>query len=178
MYYWYFVLRSAHRYHSYRNFTWMSKIRKTIFRRIKGLTDDGFERLVEACPKMSEIDLSYCNTLSPQALLFLKRWCQLTVLNLRGYQSELDQLHHPNLENLNLSWCKHVDDATVGSIANGCPNLVGLDLAWSAKITGNAVHKLAATCPLLRSLNLRGCARVSPMTIQCLSGTSSIVIYR
>jgi hypothetical protein len=86
-------------------------------------------------------------------------------------------LQHNNLEELNLSWCKHVDDNTISQIAEGCPNLVHLDLAWCARITANAFHRLAQRCAALRTLNLRGCTRVGLLNLQYLSG-ASIVVYR
>jgi hypothetical protein len=129
------------------------------------------------CPKIKDLDLSYCNNITSACLgRVLKQWYCLEQLNLRGFQADLSLIQHDNLEQLNLSWCKMVDDCAVGIIAEGCPNLVGLDLAWNSKITGNSVHKLASKCKSLRSLNLRGCTRVSMLTIQYLSGASSMVI--
>eukprot|EP01127_Copromyxa_protea_P019967 TRINITY_DN6588_c0_g1_i1.p1 TRINITY_DN6588_c0_g1~~TRINITY_DN6588_c0_g1_i1.p1 ORF type:complete len:1889 (+),score=263.28 TRINITY_DN6588_c0_g1_i1:30-5669(+) len=144
---------------------------------IKDLTDSVLEKIAQGCPKIKELDLSYCGNITSECLgNVLKQWFCLEQLNLRGFQGDLSHIQHTNLEQLNLSWCKMVDDSVIGVIAEGCPNLVGLDLAWNPKITGNSVHKLASRCKSLRSLNLRGCTRVSMLTIQYLSGASSMVI--
>eukprot|EP01126_Amoeba_proteus_P065275 TRINITY_DN9253_c0_g4_i2.p1 TRINITY_DN9253_c0_g4~~TRINITY_DN9253_c0_g4_i2.p1 ORF type:complete len:392 (+),score=57.12 TRINITY_DN9253_c0_g4_i2:347-1522(+) len=144
----------------------------------KGLNDAVLVMLAEGCPKMKKIDLSYCNKITAACLgKVLRAWPLLKDLNLRGFSGELHELRHPNLENLNLSWCNMVDDAIIGVIAD-CSNLVGLDLAWNSKITANSVHKLASKCKSLRSLNLRGCTRVSMLAIQYLSRANGMVIYR
>jgi len=75
---------------------------------------------------------------------------------------------------LNLSWCKHVDDASLAHIAEGCSNLVSLDLAWCTRITSGGVQRLVHNCPSLRTLSLRGCTGVGMLY---LAG-ASIVIYR
>jgi len=145
----------------------------------KALSDVVLEQLAEGCPHIRDLDLSYCNKISSTCLSrVLRSWYNLEQLNLRGFQGDVRTLQHSNLEQLNLSWCKLVDDNFIGTLAEGCPSLVVLDLAWNSKITGNSVHQLAAKCKSLRSLNLRGCNRVSMLTIQYLSGASSMVIYR
>jgi len=144
----------------------------------KGLNDAVLTNLARGCPHITELDLSYCNSLTSDTLLpVLSQFRHLLSLNLRGYQHTLHHLHHPTVENLNLSWCKSVDDSTLATIAQACPNLMGLDLAWLPNITGNAIHNLAGACMSLRSLNLRGCTSVSMVTVQYLCG-ASIVIYR
>lgn len=91
--------------------------------------------------------------------------------------SSLFNIRHPNLEDLNLSWCKFVDDVMITELAEGTPNLITLDLGWCTSITANAFHKLAQKCKNLRTLNLRGCTKIGPLSVQYLS-TAPVVVYR
>jgi len=144
----------------------------------KGVTDYSLNKLANGCPNMSHVDLSYCTSVTVEGLKkAVGSWSNLKILNLRGlYQISTETVVHPNLQVLNLSWCKNIQDAAIAQIAAGCSSLVNLDLAWGGKITANAIHKLAQKLPMLRFLNLRGCTKVTFLTIKYLSG-GSIMIY-
>jgi F-box/leucine-rich repeat protein 2/20 len=151
----------------------------------KAIDDDCLLKLSIGCPNVMELDLAHCSTLSPRMLSqALKSWPRLVTLNLRGYtplRRSNEEPHvtikHPNLEDLNLSWCKFVDDAMIAEMADGTSSLISLDLGWCTSITANAFHRLAQKCRNLRSLNLRGCTKVGPLSVQYLSA-ASVVVYR
>lgn len=144
----------------------------------KGVTNDCLQNISAACPDIINLDLSYCN--NPNFTLdglqeVIGRWEELTVLNLRGINSFTNQsISHPNLQTLNLSWCKYMQDEALEGIAIGCPRLSSIDLAWCSKVTGSAVHRLAQRSQSLRTFNLRGC-RVPNITIQFLTHAGKMV---
>lgn len=158
----------------------------------KAIEDSTLLKLSIGCPDVMEIDLAGASLVSPQVLnKCLASWSKLVTLNLRGFtplirrqsdpdsssSSSLVHIKNPNLEDLNLSWCKFVDDAMITELADGSPNLITLDLGWCASITANAFHKLAQKCRSLRTLNLRGCTKIGPLSVQYLS-TAPVVVYR
>lgn len=158
----------------------------------KAIEDSTLTKLSIGCPDVMEIDLAGASLVSPQVLTrCLASWSKLVTLNLRGYtplirrqsdpssdaSSSLVHIKNPNLEDLNLSWCKFVDDAMIAELADGSPNLITLDLGWCTSITANAFHKLAQKCRNLRTLNLRGCTKIGPLSVQYLS-TAPVVVYR
>jgi len=166
----------------------------------KGLTNDCLESIAASCPDIVSLDLSYCNNPSftiegLQAVI--GRWEELSVLTLRGVNNYTTQsLAHPNLQTLNLSWCKYLQDealegkqqqqhstttSTLGAnicfpvgIAVGCPRLNSIDLAWCSKVTGSSVHRLAQRSQALKTFNLRGC-KVPNLTIQFLTHAGKMV---
>lgn len=163
----------------------------------KSLSDATLTQLSRSCSALVDLDLSHCTTVSLRALqAALPFWQQLTRLNLRGIafaqapegsldarmdamdtdsQSSVLRIEHYSLEDLNISWCKMVDDEVVGILAQGCPSLVSLDVAWCSQITANAIHQLTQHCPNLRTLNLRGCTRVGMLNYL---NDNPLVIYR
>ena len=159
----------------------------------KAIEDSSLQRLSIGCPDVMEIDLAGASLVSPQVLnKCLASWSKLVTLNLRGYtplirrqsdpssdssSSSIVHIRNPNLEDLNLSWCKFVDDAMIAELADGSPNLITLDLGWCSSITANAFHKLAQKCRNLRTLNLRGCTKIGPLSVQYLA-TAPVVVYR
>lgn len=61
---------------------------------------------VAGCRELRELDMSYCNNVSPQLLSqsdLFRRLSFLSTLTLRGYPHELTSLAHPYLERLVLS---------------------------------------------------------------------------
>jgi len=153
----------------------------------KAIDDNSVVKLSIGCPNVMELDLAHCNSVSVSKLQqALTAWTKLVTLNLRGYtplrrpaedQDAPIRLKHPNIEDLNLSWCKFVDDAMIASMADASPNIITLDLGWCTSITANAFHRLVQKCRNLRTLNLRGCTKVGPLSVQYI-GAASVVVYR
>lgn len=144
----------------------------------KGVTNASLEKLSNGCPGLIHLDLSYCTNVTIDELQkVLVKWQTLKILNLRGFhQLTTEAIQHPNIQSLNLSWCKNLQDSAIDQIAEGCPNLTCLDLAWAGKVTANAVHKLVQNVPTLTSLNLRGCTKVTFLTLKYLAN-GNITIY-
>lgn len=147
----------------------------------RGVTDACLLSIATECTQLNSIDLSYCNNplLTVQGLQrILDLLPSLQMLSLRGCSQIVDcQLAHPNIQTLNLSWCKNLQDEVLEGVSKGFPQLRSIDLAWCGRITGAAVHRLAQRTPSLRTFNLRGCSRVPALAIQILTHANKQV-YR
>jgi F-box/leucine-rich repeat protein 2/20 len=139
-----------------------------------GVTDLTLEKLAQL--SLKSVDFSYCNSMTAKGFIqTLPRWPQLKTLVLKGFNHlTTETIEHSFIENLTLSWCKHLEDKAVVSLVD-CPRLTTLDLAWCAKITGNSLHKLAQQCPLLKTLNLRGCNKIAYLTLKFLKASGRTV---
>lgn len=139
------------------------KLQTLVLTNCKGVSNESLQLISQNCPLIKSIDLSFCNVLSfPTLTQCLSQWPELRELSLRGYLAiEKAGFTHPNLENLNLSWSKNLDDTAVREIAQGCPMLQSLNLAYCSKIDSNCIQSLLQTRPLLSTLNLRGCNKIT-----------------
>ena len=136
----------------------------------KDITDSAIESLATFCPNIKILDLSYSKFISPVLLNHLIRyWPKLHTLHIRGYsQISVEGFNHPNLQHLDLSWCKNLVDTSIAKIATGCPMLESVHVTWCAKLTSNAIHTLVRKLPNLRTLNVRGCNKVSMLMMKHL----------
>jgi F-box/leucine-rich repeat protein 2/20 len=89
----------------------------------------------------------------------------------------VEEIKHPNLQVLNLSWCKNLSDEAIMKIVDGCPYLEALHLAWCSNISSNAILALVKKTTKLRILNVRGCNKVPMLMIKFLSASGKM-IYR
>jgi hypothetical protein len=146
-------------------------------RECKDVTNDALLALAKGCPHMNTIDLSYPKNLTIEAVnKALLYWPKLKTLTLRCFSSmAVEGIEHPNLQHLNLSWCKNLVDTAIAKIANGCPSLESLHVMWCSKLTSNSIHTLARKLPNLRLINLRGCNKVSSLMVKHLSSNGKII---
>ena len=72
------------------------------------------------------------------------------------------------LTNINLESCG-ITDVGTAAIRNGCPNLEFIDLSWCRNISSVALGKLVASCPNLKHFSSRGLANVTNQVLESLS---------
>jgi hypothetical protein len=125
----------------------------------------GIVALVQACPLISNLDLSGCFRLNRVLGKAVSKLSQLRVLNLKGCNQILPQSlihlfnanHLSLLEDLNLTDCvKGVTNDVLITLTNNCLKLKILNLVRCHEITGKGV-KAIANMKLLEKLDLTGC---------------------
>ena len=146
----------------------------------KNITQKSITQLVEGCQLMQTLDLSYCNQISLDYLFAtLSKWKNLKNLSLKGihqFTVQPNYLEHKNLEVLNLSWCKSINDDIIIQISKSFPRLNTLDIAWCSLITSNAILQLIRNQPQVATLNLRGCSKIPPLFVHKLSSTGRSIL--
>ena len=105
----------------------------------KSLTVNGLKLLVDTCPQLKSVNLSYCKVNSPGVLYMINKCSQLAEIDLTAYGS-----------------AAVVSPKTVVHIVNTCSgNLRSLNLSRNPPKGYNAVLKALATCcPNLECLDL------------------------
>lgn len=129
------------------------------------LDDQALHTLYQNCPHISDLSLLNCRFLSTDALkAALGDWISLKKLNLRAYHPSAGKtpftIESKYLEELNLSWCKLVDDMFLSDLVDSCPNLLHLDISWCTEVTSNGIYKFLRNSTELRTLNIRGCSKI------------------
>lgn len=107
-----------------------------------GLTDTSLAAL---CPNkqvsLQKINLSKCS-LTDKSLISLRNF-------------------FPNLNSINLSFCKLFTDSGLSALANSYPGLTSLNLEGCTQLSDEGLINLANYCPGLSSLNLSKCQGIS-----------------
>lgn len=146
---------------------------------VKGVTNSTLFKLSQGCQYVTNLDLSYCPNISVEGIQSaLNNWFYLTVLNCRGlHQLTTQGFHSPSLLELNLSWCRNLQDSFIDHLCNS-NNMAHLDISWAVQITSSSVHRLLQNLPNLRSLNLRGCSKVTTfISSRILPSLGDTIIY-
>lgn len=113
--------------------------------------DEGITFIMEHCPNLRHVDLSFYSLIGEGALASIAGNCG-------------------NLEILNLSQCDGLNDRGLAILASGCPKLIELNLTSCRNITHSGIQKLAEG-PLQR-LSL-WCCNVCDMAIEVLGAKPS-----
>jgi hypothetical protein len=141
------------------------------------LNDSAMENISFSCPLLRHLDISYVGReLSLDSIQkSINRMKNLVSLSLRGLLQFSEQsLTHPNIQSLNLSWCKNLKDSALISIVNGFPLLENLQLAWCSCISSISIQHLNQSINL-RLLNLRGCTQIPNALIKYLQTNGKIL---
>jgi len=77
--------------------------------------------------------------------------------------------HCPKLQRLNLDSCPEITDMSLKDLAAGCPLLTHINLSWCELLTDNGVDALAKGCPELRSFLSKGCRQLTDKAVMCLA---------
>jgi len=129
---------------------------------------------VEGALKLQELDVSWCESLTPDAIVDVVEKCpELKVCLLRVTISDDSVVRTiaencPKMEVLSLSRCASVTDASLVPLALGCPLLTYLDLGWCVPNTSGA-EAVIEGCSLLRYLSFQGCKNITAGVIALFS---------
>ncbi|KAL0075077.1 hypothetical protein J3Q64DRAFT_1387035 [Phycomyces blakesleeanus] len=113
------------------------------------LTDEAIQKIVCAAPKIRNLVLNKCYSISDAGLLAI---CELG-----------RYLHY-----LHLGHCSRITDFSVVQLAKNCTRLRYLDLASCSQITDRSVTELA-TLPKLKRIGLVKCTNITDQSIYALT---------
>ncbi|CAG8461219.1 9225_t:CDS:2 [Funneliformis caledonium] len=102
--------------------------------------------LVNLCPNLTILDISYCHQLHDSTLTH--------IANHLG----------SNLTTLNVSSCPKFTDVGFSALARSCKVLTSLDFSYT-DITDTALSKFAVTCPTIKWLNLKYCELLTDLSL-------------
>ncbi|CAL8470610.1 g10152 [Coccomyxa elongata] len=157
----------------------------------KAVTDLGIVQLAQGCPKLTHVDLTRCTRLGDAAYEALAKHCpeievlrlyatmpsahaiqgfhllrKLRIIDICGAHAASDAAVGSlgachELREANLTWCVHLSDAGVCTLARGCPKLESLSLHGIRRVTDAAIRALAKSCrESLHTLDTSGCTGI------------------
>jgi F-box and leucine-rich repeat protein 2/20 len=100
------------------------------------VTDEGFQKLIEGCPRLQDIDISG-TALSAAAIAALAHGC-------------------PQLLNVSIQNSVFLDNACFQAFADGCPSLQSIDFTDFQNLPSySGLIAIANNCPKLQCINIR-----------------------
>lgn len=137
------------------------------------VTDDSISRIALSCPKLTELDISYCYEITHESLVLIGRNCPNLKVLKRNLMNWLDPSQHQGIvpdEYLNA--CPQDGEYEATAIANSMPGLECLEIRFS-KLTAKGLNSICQGCPKLEFLDLSGCANLTSRDI--VNASSSLV---
>lgn len=127
--------------------------------------------MLQRCPKLKLLDISFCNHLKTNALDVLPHFPNLRSLNITKCTQlkpdSLDVLEHcKNLEHLHIAACNQLN-ANALDVLRHCPNLLTLNINWCNQLNANALDALSLL-PNLRSLDISFCKQLNEDALDVL----------
>ncbi|GKV03285.1 hypothetical protein SLEP1_g15616 [Rubroshorea leprosula] len=121
------------------------------------------------CPKLRELDISYCYEISHESLLFIGRNCPNLKILKRNLMNWLDTSQHAGIVPYDyLNACPQDGDTEASAIGKFMPNLEHLEIRFS-KLSAKGLLSICEGCLNLEYLDLFGCANLTSRDIACAS---------
>ena len=117
------------------------------------LNDDALMAVIQACPRLNELDLSSCEEISDRTVVALA------------------ETYGPMLRCLNLSKCAQVTDVGISALARHCHRLRKLWLYNCVRVSDLSITRVIANCRELELLDLASCENVSDVSLQAFTST-------
>lgn len=105
------------------------------------IDDDGLCAILERCPRLQSMELTYTRFLTDNCLLALAQECC-------------------HIRSITLTNCKRMSDFGVSALGQRCAQLRYLNLEGESGITDIGLSQIAHGCPLLEGLTLTSCYSV------------------
>lgn len=120
------------------------------------VTDDSIKTLFKSCVNIEILNLKHCVKLTDYAFA--------------GLQGSLIKV-----TNINLESCL-IGDRTILAISKGCPNLESIDISWCKNVTNHALEELVVSCTNLKYFSSRGLTTMNnsvltKISINCINLT-------
>jgi F-box and leucine-rich repeat protein 2/20 len=147
----------------------------TISLRGSNITDQCVMDIINRCPKLRSINLSYCGKVTDAGVLALDAGCgQLQSIDL-SFCSKLTDAgitalgaRCGQLQSIDLCGCNMVTDAGISAKGAGCGQLHSVNLSECNKVSNAGVSALGAGCGQLQSIDLHGCNMVTDAGVSAL----------
>ncbi|TKY54682.1 F-box protein SKIP1 [Spatholobus suberectus] len=126
-----------------------------------------------SCPKLRELDISYCYEITHESLVLIGRNCPNLKILKRNFMNWLDPSQHRGIvpdEYLNA--CPQDEESEAAAIANYMPGLEWLEIRF-CKLSAKGLNSICQGCPNLEFLDLSGCANLTSRDIA--NASSSLV---
>ncbi|KAI8570336.1 hypothetical protein RHMOL_Rhmol01G0026700 [Rhododendron molle] len=105
------------------------------------LTDLGIGEVSKRCPAITQLNIDGLTQVSD----VLRRYSDNSVVNLKTLNAR----------------GTHINDEGLAMIGNRCPNLQYLDIGFCKEVTDKGVMEVVTNCQRLRDINLIGCEKLS-----------------
>ncbi|GAU18302.1 hypothetical protein TSUD_201900 [Trifolium subterraneum] len=137
------------------------------------VTDDSVSKIAVGCPKLRELDISYCYEITHESLVLIGRNCTNLKILKRNLMNWLDPSQHVGIVPADyLNACPQDGDSEAAAIANSMPHLECLEIRFS-KLTAKGLNSICQGCPNLEYLDLSGCANLTSRDIVNASSSLS-----
>jgi F-box/leucine-rich repeat protein 2/20 len=129
------------------------------------VTDEPLNNIACVCPKLIELDISYCFEITHDAIASIGHKCPNFKTLKRNLLNCLDPSQHFGIvPDAYLDAAPQDSDPEAFSIGNYMPNLTHLELRFS-KLTAKGLSKISKGCPNLEIVDLSGCVNVTSRDI-------------
>lgn len=124
-------------------------LKSLVLSRATGLSFSGLEALVNACPLLEKVDVSYCCGFGDQEAAALSFAAELRVLKMDKCLNVSDMglakiaVRCGKLEQLSLKWCLEITDLGIGLLCKKCIGLKSLDISY-LKVTNESLRSIAS----------------------------------
>ncbi|XP_012088969.1 F-box/LRR-repeat protein 3 isoform X2 [Jatropha curcas] len=151
---------------------WTRKLKSLNLSRATGLRFSGLELLVQACPFLERVDVSYCCGFGDREAAAISCASGLRELAMDKCLGVSDvglakiAVGCGRLERLSLKWCMEISDLGVDLLCKKCLDLKYLDMSY-LKVTSESLRSVASL-PKLEVLAIVGCSLVDDIGLQFL----------
>lgn len=122
-------------------------------------------KIAHGCPKLKELDISYCYEVSHKSLALLGTNCPNIRVLKRNFMNWLDPSQHiGTVPNEYLDAIPQDCDSEAEVIAKLMPQLLHLEIRFS-KLSARGLSSISNGCTQLQTLDLSGCANVTSRDI-------------
>lgn len=122
-------------------------------------------KIASGCPKLKELDISYCYEVSYKSLALLGSNCPNLRILKRNLMNWLDPSQHVGIvPNEYLNACPQDGDSEAAVIGKLMPHILHLEIRFS-KLSARGLSLISEGCLNLESLDLSGCANVTSRDI-------------
>uniref|UniRef100_A0A8C5WH41 F-box and leucine rich repeat protein 13 n=1 Tax=Leptobrachium leishanense TaxID=445787 RepID=A0A8C5WH41_9ANUR len=155
-----------------------AKIRELNLSNCLRVSDLSLLRIAQKCHNITFLSLRYCENVTDSGIELLGNMALLISIDLSG-TSITDQVcqcsqlslmivyinitfqkfcqQSKDLEQLDVSHCLQVTDATVKSLTYACNNLTSVSIAGCPKVTDLSIQSISGVCHYLHMLDISGC---------------------
>lgn len=135
--------------------------------------NDTIIHLVQQCPLLENISLSWSAHITDTALIHIANMCQsLTHINISRCNEITDEgvmhlvtMRGSNMRYLNISHCTQLTDIAVHAIAHHCPNLINLEIHHLDNVTDLSLMQIAENCIYLTYINVSNCNNITDVSL-------------